>query len=79
METRRCCPTDCGFTLASPVDAGQCSGPHSFESSDVQAGLIEPMFSSGEANPLALCTARKQSSDIPHALKIPGPKGRNLH
>jgi hypothetical protein len=37
---------------------------------DNLAGLIEPMFSSGGANPPALCTARKKSWTIdPHALK----------
>jgi hypothetical protein len=47
---------------------------------DNLAGLIEPMFSSAGANPLALCVARKKSSDdSPHALKIPAPQGRNLH
>ena len=47
---------------------------------DNLVGLIEPMLSSAGANLLALCTARKKSSDDrPHALKIPAPKGRNLH
>jgi hypothetical protein len=47
---------------------------------DTLVGLIEPMLSSAGANPLALCTARKSHRTIdPHALKIPAPKGRNLH
>jgi hypothetical protein len=47
---------------------------------DNLAGLIEPMLSSAGANPLALSTARKSHRTIdPHALKIPTPKGRNLH
>jgi hypothetical protein len=47
---------------------------------DNLVGLIEPMLSSAGANPLALCAARKKpSDDRPYALKIPAPKGRNLH
>jgi len=48
---------------------------------DNLVGLIEPIVSSAGAYPLALCIARKQSSDDrpPHALKIPAPQGRNLH
>jgi hypothetical protein len=48
---------------------------------DTLAGLIEPMLSSAGANPLALSNARKKSSDDrpQDALKIPAPKGRNLH
>jgi len=47
---------------------------------DNLVGLIEPMLSSAGANPLALCIARKSYRTIdPHALKIPAPKGRNLH
>ena len=47
---------------------------------DNLVGLIEPMLSSAGANPLALYIARKNpSDDRPHALKIPAPKGRNLH
>jgi len=43
---------------------------------DNLVGLIEPMFSSAGANPLALCIAKNESSDDrPHALKIPAPKG----
>ena len=47
---------------------------------DNLVGLIEPMLSSAGANPLALCTEWKQSSDDrpQDALKIPAPKGRNL-
>ena len=47
---------------------------------DNLVGLIESMFSSAGANPLALFPATEGSSDDrPHALKIPAPKGRNLH
>ncbi len=43
---------------------------------DNLAGLIEPMLSSAGANPLALCTARKQSSDDrPPCLENPRPEG----
>ena len=47
---------------------------------DNLAGLIEPMLGSAGANPLALCTEQKESSDDrpQDALKIPAPKGRNL-
>ena len=46
---------------------------------DNLVGLIEPMFSSAGANPLALFPATEGSSDDrPDALKIPAPKGRNL-
>jgi hypothetical protein len=47
---------------------------------DNLVGLIEPMLSSAGANPLALRTATKKPRTIdPDALKIPAPKGRNLH
>ncbi len=50
---------------------------------DNLAGLIEPMLGSAGANPLALCIARQESQSHrtidPHTLKIPAPKGRNLH
>jgi hypothetical protein len=47
---------------------------------DNPVGLIEPMFSSAAANPLALCIAKNESSDDrPPCLEIPAPKGRNLH
>jgi hypothetical protein len=47
---------------------------------DNLVGLIEPMFSSAGAYPLALYTARQSHRTIdPYALKIPAPKGRNLH
>ncbi|MGA8733400.1 MAG: hypothetical protein WB558_05695, partial [Terriglobales bacterium] len=48
---------------------------------DNLVGLIEPMLRSAGADPLALFAAReKPSDDRPqHALKIPAPKGRNLH
>jgi hypothetical protein len=47
---------------------------------DNLVGLIEPMISRAGANPLALRTAtKKPSDDRPHALKIPAPRGRNLH
>jgi hypothetical protein len=43
---------------------------------DNLAGLIEPMFSSAGANPLALCVARKKSSDdSPPCLENPRPAG----
>ena len=43
---------------------------------DNLAGLIEPMLSSAGANPLALCTARKKSSDDrPPCLENPRPEG----
>ncbi|MBZ5686477.1 MAG: hypothetical protein LAP86_15720 [Acidobacteriia bacterium] len=47
---------------------------------DNLVGLIEPMLSSAGANPLALFTEQKKSSDdrLQDALKIPAPKGRNL-
>ncbi|MGC2400110.1 MAG: hypothetical protein WA510_10025 [Acidobacteriaceae bacterium] len=41
-------------------------------------GLIETMLSSAGANPLALRGKSHRTID-PHALKIPAPKGRNLH
>ena len=48
---------------------------------DNLAGLIEPMRAARELNPHALFTEQKQSSDDrpQDALKIPAPKGRNLH
>src|ERR1035441_7750487 len=43
---------------------------------DNLVGLIEPMLSSAGANPLALCTAWKQSSDDrPPCLENPRPEG----
>ena len=47
---------------------------------DNLAGLIEPMRTARELNPLALFTEPKKSSDDrpQDALKIPAPKGRNL-
>jgi hypothetical protein len=43
---------------------------------DNPAGLIEPMRSSAGANPLALCTAGKPSSDDrPPCLENPRPEG----
>ena len=43
---------------------------------DNLVGLIEPMLSSAGANPLALCTARKKSSDDrPPCLENPRPEG----
>ncbi len=43
---------------------------------DNLVGLIEPMLSSAGANPLALCTARKEpSDDRPPCLENPRPKG----
>jgi hypothetical protein len=42
--------------------------------------LIEPRLSSAGAYPLAPCLRRNSHRTIdPHALKIPAPKGRNLH
>jgi hypothetical protein len=48
---------------------------------DNLAGLIEPMRAARELKPLALFTEQKKSSDDrpQDALKIPAPKGRNLH
>jgi hypothetical protein len=48
---------------------------------DNLVGLIEPMLCSAGANPLALRTIQETSHRTidPHALKIPAPKGRNLH
>ena len=45
---------------------------------DDLVGLIEPMLSSAGANPIAL-RGRSHRTIDPHALKIPAPKGRNLH
>ena len=44
---------------------------------DNLTGLIDPMFSSAGAYPLALCTDRNKSSDDrpQHALKIPARQG----
>jgi hypothetical protein len=43
---------------------------------DNLVGLIEPMFSSAGANPLALCIARQKSSDDrPPCLENPRPEG----
>jgi hypothetical protein len=43
---------------------------------DNLAGLIEPMPNSAGADPLALCTARKKSSDDrPPCLENPRPEG----
>src|SRR5436190_18424902 len=43
---------------------------------DNLVGLIEPMFSSAGANPLALCIARQESSDDrPPCLENPRPEG----
>lgn len=43
--------------------------------------LIEPMRNSAGADPLALGIYQQKpaSDDSSHALKIPAPKGRNLH
>ena len=47
---------------------------------DNLVGLIEPMLSSAGAYTLALGTHGNSHRTIdPHALKIPAPKGRNLH
>ena len=48
---------------------------------DNLAGLIEPMRAARELKTLALFTEQKKSSDDrPHdALKIPAPKGADLH
>ena len=48
---------------------------------DNLVGLIEPMRISAGADPLALgIQNRNRHRTIdPHALKIPAPKGRNLH
>jgi hypothetical protein len=43
---------------------------------DNLVGLIEPMFSSAGANPLALCTA--PSDDGPPCLENPRPEGAEL-
>jgi hypothetical protein len=47
---------------------------------DNLVGLIEPMLSSAGAI-LSRCALRGKSHRTidPHALKIPAPKGRNLH
>ena len=43
---------------------------------DNLVGLIKPRFSRAGANPLALCTARKKSSDDrPPCLENPRPEG----
>jgi hypothetical protein len=43
---------------------------------DNLVGLIEPMFSSAGANPLALCIAKNESSDDrPPCLENPRPEG----
>ena len=43
---------------------------------DNLVGLIEPMFSSAGANPLALCIARQEpSDDRPPCLENPRPEG----
>jgi hypothetical protein len=43
---------------------------------DNLVGLIDPMFSSAGANPLALCIARQESSDDrPPCLENPRPAG----
>ena len=43
---------------------------------DNLVGLIEPMLNSAGANPLALCTAMKTSSDDrPPCLENPRPEG----
>jgi hypothetical protein len=43
---------------------------------DNPVGLIEPMFSSAGANPLALCIAKNESSDDrPPCLENPRPEG----
>jgi len=43
---------------------------------DNLVGLIEPMFSSAGANPLALCIAENESSDDrPPCLENPRPEG----
>jgi hypothetical protein len=43
---------------------------------DNLVGLIEPMLSSAGANPLALCTARKKSSDdLSPCHENPRPEG----
>ena len=43
---------------------------------DNLVGLIEPMFSSAGANPLALCLAQNESSDDrPPCLENPRPEG----
>ena len=47
---------------------------------DNLVGLIEPMRISAGADPLALSIHRNRHRTIdPYALKIPAPKGRNLH
>jgi len=48
---------------------------------DNLTGLIEPMFSSAGAYPLALCTDRNKSSDDrpQHALKIPARQGGTVN
>jgi hypothetical protein len=47
---------------------------------DNLAGLIEPMLSSAGANPLALSTARKKSSDDrPPCLENPRPEGAEIY
>jgi hypothetical protein len=46
---------------------------------DNPVGLIDPMFSSAGANPLALCIARNESSDDrPPCLENPRPEGAEL-
>ncbi len=48
---------------------------------DSVAGLIEPMFSSAGGFDLSRCALNANSHRTidPHALKIPAPKGWNLH
>ena len=46
---------------------------------DNLVGLIEPMQNSAGADPLALSIQKQHRTIDPHALKIPAPKGRNLH
>jgi hypothetical protein len=47
---------------------------------DNLVGLIEPMFSSAGANPLALCIARQKSSDDrPPSLENPLPRRGGIY
>ncbi len=49
---------------------------------DDLVGLIEPMRNSAGINPLSRCVFTSRTwhrARDPYALKIPAPKGRNLH
>jgi len=47
---------------------------------DNPVGLIEPMFSSAGANPLALCIAKNESSDDrPPCLENPRPRRGGIY